>query len=45
MQRRHWGARTTVLDMLEGLKGKSVAEICTEDQTALSQCYQWRVLF
>jgi transposase-like protein len=42
MQRRKWDAHTKAMIVLEGLKGKSVAEICTEHQISQSQYYQWR---
>jgi transposase-like protein len=45
MQRRKWDANTTALIVLEGLKGKSVAEICTEHQISQSLYYQWRDQF
>jgi hypothetical protein len=37
MQRRKWDAKTTALIVLEGLKGKPVAEICTERQISPSR--------
>ncbi len=42
MHRRKWDAKTKALIVLEGLKGKSVAEICTEHQISQSLYYQWR---
>ncbi len=45
MQRRKWDAKTKALIVLEGLKGKSVAEICTEHQISQSLYYQWRDQF
>ncbi len=42
MPRRKWDAKTKTLIVLEGLKGKSVAEICTEHQISQSLYYQWR---
>jgi hypothetical protein len=32
MARRKWDAKTKALIVIEGLKGKPVAEICTEHQ-------------
>jgi hypothetical protein len=32
MQRRKWDAKTKAMIVLEGLKGKPVAELCTEHQ-------------
>jgi transposase-like protein len=45
MQRRKWDANTTALMVLEGLQGKSVAEICTEHQISQSLYSQWRDQF
>jgi transposase-like protein len=36
-------AKATIV--IEGLKGKPVAEICTEHQISQSQYYQWRDQF
>jgi transposase-like protein len=40
MPRRKWDAKTKALIVLEGLKGKPVAEICTEHQISQSQYYR-----
>jgi transposase-like protein len=45
MPRRKWDAKTKALIVLEGLKGKPVAEICAEHQISQSQYYQWRDQF
>jgi transposase-like protein len=45
MYRRKWDAKTKALIVLEGLKGKPVAEICTEHQIRQSLYYQWRDQF
>jgi transposase-like protein len=45
MQKRKWDAKTKAMIVLEGLKGKPVAEICTEHQISQSQYYQWRDQF
>ncbi len=42
MQKRKWDAKTKAMIVLEGLKGKPVAAICTEHQISQSQYYQWR---
>jgi transposase-like protein len=42
MQRRKWDAKTKALIVLEGLKGKPGAELCTEHQISQSQHSQWR---
>jgi putative transposase len=45
MQRRKWDAKTKAMIVLEGLKGKSIAELCTEHQISQAQYYQWRDQF
>ncbi len=45
MQRRKWDAKTKAMIVLEGLKGKPVAELCTEHQISQAQYYQWRDQF
>jgi transposase-like protein len=45
MHRRNWDAKTKAMIVLEGLKGKPVAEICTEHQISQSLYYQWRDQF
>ena len=45
MQRRKWDSRTKAMIVLQGLKGKSVADICTEHQISQAQYYQWRDQF
>ena len=45
MKRRTWDAKTKALIILEGLKGKPVAEICTEHQITQSLYDQWRDQF
>jgi transposase-like protein len=45
MPRRKWDATTKALIVLEGLKGKPVAEICTEHKISQSLYYQWRDQF
>ena len=45
MKRRKWDARTKANIILQGLKGKSVAELCTEYQINQAQYYQWRDQF
>jgi transposase-like protein len=42
MQRRQWDAKTTAMIVIEGLKGKPVAELCAEHQISQAQYYQWR---
>jgi transposase-like protein len=45
MHRRKWDAKTKAMMVIEGLKGKPVAEICTEHQISQAQYYQWRDQF
>jgi transposase len=45
LQRRKRDAKTKALIVLEGLKGKPVAEIYTEHQISQSLYYQWRDQF
>jgi hypothetical protein len=42
MPRRKWAAQTKAIIVLEGLKGKPVAELCHEHQISQAQYYQWR---
>jgi transposase-like protein len=42
MQRRKWDAKTKAMIVLEGLKGKPVAELCHEHQLSQAQYDQWR---
>jgi transposase-like protein len=45
MPRRKWDAKTKTLMLLDGLKGKRVAEIYPEHPIRQSQYYQWRDQF
>jgi transposase-like protein len=45
MHRRKWDAKTKAMIVIEGLKGKPVAELCTEHQISQAQYYQWRDQF
>jgi transposase-like protein len=45
MRRRKWDAKTKAMIVIEGLKGKPVAELCTEHQISQAQYYQWRDQF
>jgi hypothetical protein len=40
MMQRKWDARTKAMIVLEGLKGKPVAGLCTEHQISQSLYYQ-----
>lgn len=45
MKRRQWDSKTKALIVLQGLKGKPVAELCIEHQINQAQYYQWRDQF
>jgi len=45
MPRRKWDAQTKATIVLQGLKGRPVADICTEHQVSQAQYYQWREQF
>jgi transposase-like protein len=45
MPRRKWDAETKAAIVLQGLKGRPVADICTEHQISQAQYYQWREQF
>ena len=40
MKRRKWDAKTKAAIVVQGLKGKPVAELCTEHQISQAQYYQ-----
>ena len=42
MKRRRWDPKTKTMIVLQGLKGRPVAEICLENQLSQTQYYQWR---
>lgn len=45
MKRRKWDPKTKAMILLQGLKGKPIAEICAEHQISQTQYYQWRDQF
>jgi transposase-like protein len=45
MERRKWDAKTKAMIVLEGLKGKPVAELCNEHQLSQAQYSQGRDQF
>lgn len=45
MKRKKWDSKTKWLIVLEGLKGKPVADICIEQGIAQSMYYKWRDQF
>ena len=45
MKRRKWDAKTKTKVVIEGLRGRPVAEICNEYQIGQTQYYKWRDQF
>jgi transposase-like protein len=45
MPRRKWNPQTKATVVLQGLKGMSIVDICTEHQISQAQYYQWREQF
>ena len=45
MARRTWDSKTKLMVVLQGLKGRAVAEICNEYQLSQGQYYRWRDQF
>ncbi len=45
MPRRRWDPRTKATVVLQGIKGRQVADICIEHQISQAQYYQWREQF
>ena len=45
MSRRKWDSQTKAAIVLQGLKGRPVADVCTEHQISQAQYYQWRDQF
>jgi len=45
MPRRKWDSQTKATVVMQGLKGRPVADICTEHQISQAQYYQWREQF
>ena len=45
MERRKWDPKTKSMIVLQGLKGKPLAELCAEHQITQAQYYQWREQF
>ena len=44
-ERRQWDSKTKAKIVLEGLKGRSVVDICTEYSISQSMYYKWRDIF
>lgn len=45
MPKGRWDARTKAMIVIEGLKGKSVPEICNEYNVSQAHYYRWRDKF
>ena len=45
MQYRKWDPKTKALIVLQGLKGKPLADLCAEHQISQAQYYKWRDQF
>jgi len=45
MSRRKWPPGKKARIVLEGIKGRSVQEICTENEISQAQYYQWKDQF
>lgn len=45
MKRREWDPKKKAMIVLQGLKGKLVAELCSEHAISQAQYYQWRDQF
>jgi len=45
MKRRKWDSKTKAMVVLQGLRGKLVADICNEYQISQSEYYRWREAF
>jgi transposase len=45
MKQRKWDSKTKAKVVLDGLKGKPIAQICNEHQISQSLYYQWRDQF
>lgn len=45
MKRKKWDSKTKWHIVLEGIKGRPVADICVEYNVAQSQYYKWRDQF
>lgn len=45
MSNRKWDPQTKATIIIQGLKGRAVADICAEHQISQAQYYQWREQF
>ena len=42
MKKRHWTCEQKLQIVMQGIKGRAVAEICNEYQISQGQYYKWR---
>ncbi|MBL0349615.1 MAG: transposase [Elusimicrobia bacterium] len=42
MKRREWDPKKKAMIVLQGLRGKAIADLCSEHQISQAQYYQWR---
>lgn len=42
MKRREWDPKKKAMIVLQGLRGKAIADLCAEHQISQAQYYQWR---
>jgi len=45
MERRKWDSKTKALIVIQGLKGRSLSELCNEHQISQAQYYKWKDQF
>ncbi|MFA6584222.1 MAG: transposase [Elusimicrobiaceae bacterium] len=45
MVKRKWDTKQKAEIVLQGIKGRSVAELCAENEISQAQYYQWREKF
>ena len=45
MKRREWDPKKKAMIVLQGLRGKPIADLCIEHQISQAQYYQWRDQF
>ncbi|MBL0350193.1 MAG: transposase [Elusimicrobia bacterium] len=44
MKRREWEPKKAMI-VLQGLRGKAIADLCSEHQISQAQYYQWRAFW
>jgi transposase-like protein len=45
MKKRHWTSEQKLQIVMQGIKGRAIAEICNEYQISQGQYYKWRDQF